>query len=164
MPPVLPYDRQKAVEYAVTWALKRNPRYLDFSNMGGDCTNFVSQCLFAGSNRMNYTPVYGWYYVDANNRSASWTGVPFLYKFLTTNTTRGPFAAVADISQMEPGDVIQLGDGTGRFYHSLLVTRIDGEPKVDTIYISTHTIDSLNRSLNTYQYGAIRFLHILGVY
>ena len=27
----------------------RNPAYLDFHGLGGDCTNFVSQCLYAGA-------------------------------------------------------------------------------------------------------------------
>ena len=39
------YDVVKAVEYARTYALKRNPSYPAFEN---NCTNFVSQCLAAG--------------------------------------------------------------------------------------------------------------------
>ena len=39
------YDVEKAVEYARTYALKRNPDYPAFEN---NCTNFVSQCLVAG--------------------------------------------------------------------------------------------------------------------
>ena len=39
------YDRQKAVDYALTWALDRNPKFYDFSSLGGDCTNFISQCI-----------------------------------------------------------------------------------------------------------------------
>ena len=45
----LPYDRQKAVAYARRWALGRNPAYFDFQDLGGDCTNFASQCLYAGA-------------------------------------------------------------------------------------------------------------------
>ena len=41
------------------WALLRNPAYLDFHGLGGDCTTFVSQCLYAGAGVMNRTPVYG---------------------------------------------------------------------------------------------------------
>ncbi len=51
------YHRNDALLYAKKWALDRNPRYLDFENMGGDCTNFASQCIYAGSGVMNYTPV-----------------------------------------------------------------------------------------------------------
>lgn len=43
------YNREKAVEYARRWAYDRNPQYYNFDPIGGDCTNFVSQCLFAGS-------------------------------------------------------------------------------------------------------------------
>ncbi|MDE6790670.1 MAG: amidase domain-containing protein, partial [Clostridia bacterium] len=68
------YDRRAAVAYARRWAFSRNPNYFDFSNLGGDCTNFASQCVYAGSGIMNYTPVFGWYYISADNRTASWTG------------------------------------------------------------------------------------------
>ena len=44
---IKPYRRMHAVEYARTWALSRNPLFSRFDTFGGDCTNFVSQCLFA---------------------------------------------------------------------------------------------------------------------
>jgi len=34
------YDRAAAVAYARKWALSRNPRYYDYEDLGGDCTNF----------------------------------------------------------------------------------------------------------------------------
>ena len=61
------YRRDLAVEYATVWSFGRNPIYYDFENLGGDCTNFVSQCIFAGCGVMNYMPVYGWYFIDINN-------------------------------------------------------------------------------------------------
>ena len=39
---IIEYNRQKAVDYALKWALSRNPSYADFENMGGDCTKLVS--------------------------------------------------------------------------------------------------------------------------
>ncbi len=43
------YDRGAAIDYAWTWCgSSRNPAYCDYSGVGGDCTNFVSQCLMAG--------------------------------------------------------------------------------------------------------------------
>ena len=35
---------------------------VDASAIGGDCTSFASQVLYAGSCRMNFTPVTGWYF------------------------------------------------------------------------------------------------------
>ena len=164
MPNISLYNRQKTLEYADKWALSRNPRYYDFSEIGGDCTNFASQCIYAGSGIMNFTPTHGWYYVNSFNRSPSWTAVAFLYNFLVTNSYKGPFAQVCDISKIELGDLIQLGNSSGRFYHSLILTSLNGQPGEDTIYISTHTMDSHNRPLNSYIYDRIRFLHIEGVY
>ena len=42
------YDPQAAVSYSDTWWDGRNPDYHDYSSSGGDCANFVSQCLIAG--------------------------------------------------------------------------------------------------------------------
>ena len=45
----IPSDRTRAVEYARRWALSRNPIFEDYTGIGGDCTNFVSQAIFAGT-------------------------------------------------------------------------------------------------------------------
>ena len=42
---ILNYDRQKAIKYAKVWAYFRNPNYYNFDNIGGDCTNYISQCM-----------------------------------------------------------------------------------------------------------------------
>lgn len=86
------YDRRAAFEYARMWAFRRNPRYYNFDGIGGDCTNFASQCIYAGAAVMNFTPTFGWYYIDINNRAPAWTGVEYLYNFLTDNEGEGPFA------------------------------------------------------------------------
>ena len=75
------YDRRRAAAYAKRWAFARNHAYYDFSLLGGDCTNFVSQCVYAGCGVMNHTPVTGWFYRNANDRTASWTGVEFFIIF-----------------------------------------------------------------------------------
>ena len=43
------YNRAAAVLYAHKWAYGRNPRFYDYENLGGDCTNFASQCIYAAS-------------------------------------------------------------------------------------------------------------------
>jgi hypothetical protein len=48
----LPYDRDGAVAYAHTWATAPrpyNPKYADFTDLGGDCTNFGSQAIHEGA-------------------------------------------------------------------------------------------------------------------
>ncbi len=39
------YDRQKAVQYADKYYSKYNAKYKDCNGIGGDCTNYVSQCI-----------------------------------------------------------------------------------------------------------------------
>lgn len=161
--PIVPYNRAAAVAYAHRWAYDRNPAFYDYDDLGGDCTNFTSQCIFAGSGVMNYTPVYGWYYIDANNKSPSWTGVPYLYNFMTANRGLGPFAEQVGMQAVLPGDFLQLGDGNGRFYHSPFIVSVSNPPSPATILVAAHTYDADNRPLNTYNYGQVRFVHILGV-
>ncbi len=156
--PVQGYDRGAAVAYARRWALGRNPAYFDFQTIGGDCTNFASQCLFAGAGVMNFTPVTGWFYRTASDRTASWTAVRYLYEFLVSNRGPGPFARLAERRELLPGDLIQLGTAEGRFYHSLVVLT----PPPD-ILVAAHTDDALDRPLNTYRFARARYLHVEGV-
>ncbi len=156
------YNREAAVDYAKKWANSRNPKYFDFDALGGDCTNFASQCLYAGSQIMNYTPQYGWYYINANKKSPSWTGVPYFYNFLISNKGIGPHAESSTIDKMQIGDFIQLGSENG-FYHSLIIIRIEGMPKESSIYIACHTTDCFDRVLSSYYYEKIRYIHIEGV-
>ena len=85
------YDRRRAAAYAKRWAFARNPAYYDFSLLGGDCTNFVSQCVYAGCGVMNHTPVTGWFYRNANDRTASRTGVEFFYNLFSSAAARAIF-------------------------------------------------------------------------
>lgn len=154
----LQYNRSAAVEYARKWALGRNPAYYDFQELGGDCTNFASQCIYAGAGVMNYTPVTGWYYNSASDRSAAWTGVEYLYKFLVNNRSVGPYAHVVPQRQAQPGDIVQLGHLNGAFYHSPVITAV-----TPVILVAAHTYDALDRPLSSYSFEAARFIHIDGV-
>ncbi len=156
---VKPYRRDRAVAYAHRWALSRNPLFQNFAGYGGDCTNFVSQCLFAGSCVMNLTPTFGWYYDAPGQYAPAWSGVPFLYNFLIGNMEEGPFARETDRAGVEIGDLIQLGMGENDFYHTLIVTGVRGED----LLVSAHNNDALDRPLSTYTYERARFLHIAGV-
>lgn len=153
-----PYNRALALAYARRWAFSRNPQYYSFDGIGGDCTNFISQCIFAGAGQMNYTPDVGWYYISISDRAAAWTGVRFLYNFLVNNEGLGPYASETDADGVRTGDVIQLGRADGSFYHSLLVTATFPE-----ILVAAHTDDAFNRPLRTYTYYTARYLHIEGV-
>jgi len=152
------YNREAATQYAIKWALAHNPSFYNFQQSGGDCTNFASQSIYAGSGVMNYTPVMGWYYNNKNDRTASWSGVRYLYNFLIYNKSVGPYAEVVDKSRIEPGDIVQLGDESGKFYHSPVVVSIDGD-----ILVAAHTLNVCYKSLSSYEFAQIRYIHICGV-
>ena len=155
--PILPYDRSAAVRYAVRWALTRNPIWPDFTSLGGDCTNFVSQCIHAGAPHMNYAPDTGWYYRSLADRSPAWSGVRFLHRFLLRSSGAGPVGQKHPLSSLLPGDVIFLHNGA-RLYHALLVLVPGSDPLV-----AAHTDDSLNRPLSTYHPHRIVPVRITGV-
>ncbi len=152
------FDRGAAVRYAETWATGRNPRFPDFEKMGGDCTSFASQCLFAGCGVMNYDPVSGWYCNGLNDRSPSWSGVEFLYAFLTGNRSVGPYAEETAAAALQPGDLVQLGSEEGRFYHTPVVLSVGG----GEILVAAHTYDALYRPLSSYSFSKLRCLHVVG--
>lgn len=150
------YNRKKVAEYAKKWANSRNPEFYNYEYLGGDCTNFISQCIFAGTSTMNYNKTNGWYYINANDKSPSWTGVEFLYKFLINNKSVGPFGIEVTRDKIDVGDVVQLSFDGHKFGHSLIVvSNID-----DKILVATHTFDCYNRNLDTYSFVKARFIKI----
>ena len=159
-----PYDREAALRYARTWAFKRNPSYYDFSKEGGDCTNFASQVLYAGSAVMNHTPTFGWYYYSAGRRAPAWSGVPYFYQFLTKNQGPGPFGEEVGIQQVEVGDFVQLSETGTQFTHTLVITHRGEEPHPSNILVAAHSYDAYDKPLMLYAQGIRRYLHINGVY
>ncbi len=161
------YDRYRAVEYAKKWAFDRNPLFENFTGIGGDCTNFVSQAVYAGSCEMNLTPTFGWYFKSLSDRAPAWTGVEAFYDFMTGNgdfapvTLReGPFGYVTSREYAQLGDVVQLADREGDFYHTLLITGFSDEGE---LLVTAHSNDVLDRPLSEYPNASERIIHMIGV-
>ena len=159
----LKYNRLKAVEYAKRWAYKRNPMYYNFDEIGGDCTSFISQCIYEGSGIMNYTKNFGWYYINGNNKAPAWSGVEFLYNFITKNKLAGPYGKEVTIDEVELGDFVQLSFTGEKFEHSLLIVKIENKNDLSGIKIATHTFDAFEKPVSQYNFKEIRFVHIEGV-
>lgn len=157
------YDREKVVAYARKWALDHNPKYINFTGLGGDCTNFASQCVYAGAGIQNYKLLYGWYYNSSEDRAPAWSSVEYFHRFITRNEAEGPYASETTIDKMQIGDIIQLATYMTVFHHTLVVTQVGEVPAPDNILICAHTYDSLDRPLNTYDMSKTRYLHIEGV-
>lgn len=164
----LPYDRRAAVEYAHQWAFGRNPAFYDFSEIGGDCTNFASQCLYAGTGVMNFTPDFGWYYIDANDRAPAWSGVQYFWNFMTReDISVGPWGVRTSFQYLRPGDFVQLRflESKEVFAHTPVVVDVGYPPTMSNILVAAHSYDADNRPLDTYQnVEEMRFLHIIGAF
>ncbi len=154
-----PYLRENAVAYARKYAFSQNKSFGNFAGIGGNCTNFVSQAIYAGGCVMNYKPTFGWYYISMDERSPSWTGVEYFYNFITENADVGPFGRVITADELEIGDVIQLAREGEGYYHTLLVVGFDGEDPL----VAAQTDNAYARPLSTYDYDYNRYIKILGI-
>ena len=159
----IPYNREMAVAYARKWATARNPSFYNFSEIGGDCANFASQCIYEGVGVMNFTPVYGWFYRSINDRAPAWSSVKYLHRFLTGNKDGpGPYATEVELAGILPGDIIQIATYMPDFHHTLVVVQADNPQTFDDVLVAAHSYDSLDRPLSTYDITRIRYIHILG--
>lgn len=178
------YNRKNAGEYAA----KHGPIKLDDKNYdtpnyvstahsvagylgdgeGNNCTNFVSQCLFAGgmsyigSNRKSTD---SWFYkttLGLYNASYSWGGATsFAKHWGVTPDGEGnqraymtviyptPYDAIMDwdyiVENFDVGDVIQLSDYSGNMEHSMIIHV--SKPENHNIEYAQHTASLSNQSL-----------------
>ena len=70
------YDGEEAAEYAQKYALNENPNYDSYS---ADCTNFVSQCLYAGGLRHQGSIDFSKVSFGVNNEKSRWYHEKFTY-------------------------------------------------------------------------------------
>ncbi|EQB35060.1 hypothetical protein M948_18350 [Virgibacillus sp. CM-4] len=135
------YDRHAAVQYAERWWNSYNPAYKKFEV---DCTNYVSQCMFAGGAPMRGAPVRerGWWYGNGS-WSFSWAVAHSLRWYLSGSTQGLRGEEVESAGDLLPGDIICYDfEGDGRWNHNTIVVAKDayGMPLVNA-----HTDNSRNR-------------------
>jgi hypothetical protein len=136
------YDDDDAVDWAFDhWDIPPTQGYYDYTNSGGDCTNFLSHCLKHGG----WVMINAWHWLsnglscDYNmttcKRSPSWTGANPMFNFLNgSSRVDQEFVnfALPDnywtnsqlnvVDELKKGDIAQYKvDGTYR--HSMLLTK-----------------------------------------
>ncbi|MFA9399012.1 MAG: amidase domain-containing protein [Clostridiaceae bacterium] len=161
------YNRKAAVTYAKTYALNPNPDYkffYVFGEGGGDCTNFVSQCLHAGNIPMEFNPQsQPWWYNRVNNQwSISWAVAHSFYWTLKVRNEKKLTGLkgleIKDISSLELGDVICYENYNGMVYHSAIITGFQGgEP-----LITQHTFNALDIPYTKYKAKKAHYMKISG--
>ncbi|WP_146076275.1 amidase domain-containing protein [Rathayibacter toxicus] len=133
-------NRTAIVNYALKYSLHRNTE--SYKSLDDDCTNFVSQALFAG----------GWkQMIGSPNDETAWFGNNIIvsntwsraqplfdYGFHVTNN-------FTYTTEPTPGDItFWIWKGSYTFDHTTIVTYVDatGQP-----YYTEHTNDHVNKSL-----------------
>lgn len=171
----LSYDRQAVAKAAKKYAYNYNTLFTEYTGVGGDCTNFVSQCIWQ-------SPGWGFDRIGKNNsvkwackknsmnkyayETVSWVGVNELWTYLQTNDSPSQAGTVYGVSattsgynssNVQLGDVIQLYNGN-KWVHSIIVSEItDG-----IVYCAAHTGNYDRRKLSEYinNYPKYRVAHI----
>ncbi|RCW74863.1 amidase domain-containing protein [Saliterribacillus persicus] len=139
------YNRREAVRYAESWWDSYNPAFKYFSD--NDCTNYISQCLFAGGVPMNGAPNRnkGWWY-NANSWSFSWS-VAHAFRWHLSGSNAGlQGSEVDDAKELMLGDVICYDfEGDGKWDHTTIVTAKDSQGMP---LVNAHTNNSRHRYWN----------------
>ena len=184
-----PYSRSLAVNYAHRWATfppPYNPQYYDMTDLGGDCTNFISQAIHEGGNApmvfggTHAVGTVGWHYYNINDRATAWADVGKFYEFVTEyqewprpgiddpDGPGGPEGCEVLFYQAYPGDVIQYDmEGIGYWNHAAIIVKTDFLSDTNRYhYVASHTPDHDDYPYTKFMYDynypdmETRFLHI----
>jgi len=162
------YNRSSAANYAIKYALEPNIQYKYFqfvNGNGGDCTNFVSQCLKEGGAPMDYNNVRPWWY-QSGKASICWGVAHSLYWYLKTNqsTNRNVIKGieVSDIEELEIGDLVFYENYKNIIFHAAIITSFIDVSEKREPRISQHSYNQLNETYKkSYDYKKEHFLKII---
>lgn len=172
------YDAEAAVDYAMSWVdpteVVRNDDYGIYDSYGGNCNNYISQCLWAGGIPMDSdgdnNSQWKWYGEEVDldesdsGRSPAWTGVAEFYSYASENDGYGLAAVVDDnVFSGSIGDVLQYGHN-GDWLHSVIVTDVieDSDGNMADYLINSNTTDRINYPASAYGYSELRLIKVLG--
>lgn len=153
------YSIEDAVDYATTYYSDYNSdEYPDWSTYGGDCANFVSQCLYAGGKQWSGTPgtseaaqdFSNWFSkgteLNTKNVSSTWRGADAFRHYWKANAlaykTFDSFTSDTYDYGFR-GDAVTLLTSTGRGYHTLIIVAY----KNGDLTYAAHTNDTKTGSL-----------------
>lgn len=153
------YNGAAAAAYADTYWQNYNPAWPSFANQGGDCTNFVSQALYAGGISMRLSPPYSgnaaWYMLKNKHHGWSWAAPwvnaqdqsIFALQHLPGVTQVASYYGIAPgqtvADNASQGDIVLYDfNNDGVYDHEAIVTASDGtnpDGSVNWDLVDAHT-------------------------
>ncbi len=167
-----PYDREAAVAYARQFVGQRSEDWADYGEQGGNCQNFVSQCLSAGGIPMDTQGEKTWKWfgaaVDETSEdrgcSLSWINVDYFYAYARDNQGYGLCAGTgADFWSGRPGDLIVMGTPSD-WNHIVIITEVikDENGQVVDYLICSNTLDVKDFPVSAYPQRGRELIRIFG--
>jgi hypothetical protein len=139
------YDYNAMAKYAEKYWKNYNSNYRKFNNVGGDCTNFISQALRAGGWKNDtgwYKSYKNWWY-NSSNQTTSWVNVNYWASF-ALHSDRA--YNLDNVYKLGIGDILQM-DFTGNRSkdHSMITTYKSG----GTPYLTYHSTNTYRKSVRS---------------
>ena len=167
------YNRSAAAQYALDYSDSThttaktdayNDNFPDFAP--SDCQNFVSQCVWFGLGGTNTTTAISnknkpmmtttgreWFCTKSGH-SASWTVVGDFRNYIAKEADNkiglyGIRYAKNNIENAQKGEVVQICDSSGTWYHSYIINKVTGtygSRTLNDIYLCAHTSNRRNEN------------------
>lgn len=138
------YNYTAMATYLERYWKNYNSAYRDFTNKGGDCTNFVSQALRAGGwpDKPGYYQNANYWWYNILNQTYSWTSVNHWATFAINS---GRTYLLGNVWSCRIGDVVQVKPyQSSSKIHTMMVSYNSGGMP----YFTYHTSNRYRRSLN----------------
>lgn len=169
------YNRTNAAEYALQYSDSThtnsatsayNSKFPQFAP--NDCQNFVSQCVWAGLGGSNTSTAISnknkpmitttgrkWFCSSASSYTTSWTVVGDFRDYVVPEADGedgiyGVRYLKGKIANAQKGDVVQICDSNGTWYHSYIISSVTGtygSRTLSNINICAHTSNRRNENL-----------------
>lgn len=164
------YNRSAAAQYALDYSASSDGTDAynsKFPHFDADCQNFVSQCVWFGLGGTNTTTAISnknkpmmtttgreWFCTKSGH-SASWTVVGDFRNYVVSeaNGEDGIYGVrylKGKIANAQKGDVVQICDSNGTWYHSYIISSVTGtygSRTLSNINICAHTSNRRNENL-----------------
>jgi hypothetical protein len=151
------YNYTAMRNYATTYWSSYNSSYRTYDGVGGDCTNFISQIVYAGGwTHVGSYPADDrtlpskWFYGSYTwSTSYSWPAAHNWYQFAMQQSGRTSY--LDNVWKMVQTDILQIDwEANGSIDHSMFVTTRSGSGTYATeLYMTYHSVDTLDKPLSS---------------